>query len=142
MTYKSLKMIAVSKENYLILKRLGRAGDSFNDVITEVLKQRNLQTDPIRGPTQMTRMRRMQIQPRWSMIIPNMNNYISANQKLCAISVSSHQKQQIPKPTVVTMCLTDGHEECTGTYVDATNSFKIHCKCKCHVNRYKEGIRK
>jgi predicted CopG family antitoxin len=49
MTYKSLKMIAVSKENYLILKRLGRAGDSFNDVITEVLKQRNLQTDPIRG---------------------------------------------------------------------------------------------
>ena len=49
MTYKSLKMIAVSEENYLILKRLGRAGDSFNDVITEVLKQKNLQTDPIRG---------------------------------------------------------------------------------------------
>jgi predicted CopG family antitoxin len=49
MTYKSLKMIAVSEENYLILKRLGRAGDSFNDVITEVLKQSNLQTDPSRA---------------------------------------------------------------------------------------------
>jgi hypothetical protein len=46
MTYKSLKMIAVSEENYLILKRLGRAGDSFNDVITEILKQRGLRTDP------------------------------------------------------------------------------------------------
>jgi hypothetical protein len=45
MTYKSLKMIAVSEENYLTLKRLGRAGDSFNDVITVILRQ-NLQTDP------------------------------------------------------------------------------------------------
>jgi predicted CopG family antitoxin len=49
MTYKSLKMIAVSEKNYLILKRLGRAGDSFNDVITEVLKQKKLPTDPIRA---------------------------------------------------------------------------------------------
>ena len=42
-------MIAVSKENYLTLKKLGRAGDSFNDVITEILKQRSLQTDPSRA---------------------------------------------------------------------------------------------
>jgi predicted CopG family antitoxin len=39
MTYKSLKMIAVSEENYFTLKKLGSAGDSFNDVVTEVLKQ-------------------------------------------------------------------------------------------------------
>ena len=39
MTYKSLKMIAVSEANYLALKKLGSAGDSFNDVVTEVLKQ-------------------------------------------------------------------------------------------------------
>jgi predicted CopG family antitoxin len=32
-------MIAISKENYLILKKLGAAGDSFNDVVTEVLKK-------------------------------------------------------------------------------------------------------
>jgi hypothetical protein len=32
-------MIAVSEENYLTLKKLGSAGDSFNDVVTEVLKQ-------------------------------------------------------------------------------------------------------
>jgi predicted CopG family antitoxin len=37
-------MIAVSEENYLALKKLGSAGDSFNDVITEVLKQRIPQT--------------------------------------------------------------------------------------------------
>jgi predicted CopG family antitoxin len=34
-----LKMIAVSEDNYLALKSLGRAGDSFNDVVTEVLKK-------------------------------------------------------------------------------------------------------
>ena len=34
-----LTTIAVSTENYLALKRLGSAGDSFNDVVTEVLKK-------------------------------------------------------------------------------------------------------
>jgi predicted CopG family antitoxin len=34
-----LTTIAVSKENYLALKRLGSAGDSFNDVVTEVIKK-------------------------------------------------------------------------------------------------------
>jgi predicted CopG family antitoxin len=38
MTYRTLKMIAVSEDNYLALKRLGSAGDSFNDVLNEVLK--------------------------------------------------------------------------------------------------------
>jgi predicted CopG family antitoxin len=54
MTYKSLKMIAVSEENYLTLKGLGRAGDSFNDVITEILKQksknRQCRSDQLREP--------------------------------------------------------------------------------------------
>jgi predicted CopG family antitoxin len=42
-----LTTIAVSKENYFALKRLGDAGDSFNDVVTEVLKKvkEPLQTD-------------------------------------------------------------------------------------------------
>jgi predicted CopG family antitoxin len=34
---KTPKMIAVSEENYLALKKLGSAGDSFNDIVTEVL---------------------------------------------------------------------------------------------------------
>ena len=51
MTYKSLKMIAVSEENYLTLKRLGGAGDSFNDVITEILKH-----NPQTGPTGATNL--------------------------------------------------------------------------------------
>ena len=34
-----LKMIAVSEDNYLALKKLGSAGDSFNDVVTKVLKK-------------------------------------------------------------------------------------------------------
>jgi predicted CopG family antitoxin len=33
------KNIAISKTNYLVLKQLGRAGDSFNDVISELLNK-------------------------------------------------------------------------------------------------------
>jgi predicted CopG family antitoxin len=42
MSLKTLKMIAVSQENYLALKGLGGAGDSFNDVISEILKKQKL----------------------------------------------------------------------------------------------------
>jgi len=34
----SLRHIVVSEQNYKKLKDLGRAGDSFNDVIEELLK--------------------------------------------------------------------------------------------------------
>jgi predicted CopG family antitoxin len=34
-----LTTISVSEENYLALKKLGSAWDSFNDVLTEVLKK-------------------------------------------------------------------------------------------------------
>jgi predicted CopG family antitoxin len=35
---KTLKHITVDERNYLSLKRLGNAGDSFNDVISRLLK--------------------------------------------------------------------------------------------------------
>ena len=35
---KTLKQIAIDENNYLILKSLGRTGDSFNDVLTSILK--------------------------------------------------------------------------------------------------------
>jgi predicted CopG family antitoxin len=38
-----LRQIAVSEENYLFLKSLGKAGDSFNDVVTDMLKKIKLQ---------------------------------------------------------------------------------------------------
>ncbi len=39
-----LKRIVVSERNYIALKRLGHAGDSFNDVISKLLRiQRNYQ---------------------------------------------------------------------------------------------------
>ena len=34
--------ISISEENYWILKRLGFAGDSFNDVLARLLKNRDL----------------------------------------------------------------------------------------------------
>ena len=37
MTNPNLKLIAVSKENYFELKKLGQTADSFNDVITDLL---------------------------------------------------------------------------------------------------------
>jgi predicted CopG family antitoxin len=43
---KRLKQIAISEENYFILKSRGRAADSFNDVISELLKTlKTQQTD-------------------------------------------------------------------------------------------------
>jgi len=36
---KKLKHITISEANYLTLKTLGNAGDSFNDVVTGVLKK-------------------------------------------------------------------------------------------------------
>ena len=35
----NLKLIAVTPENYWHLKNLGKAGDSFNDVVTRILKE-------------------------------------------------------------------------------------------------------
>jgi hypothetical protein len=130
---KTLKKIAVSEEKYLPLKKLGSAGDSFNDVVTEVLKQ-CLQTGPIERPTPGTGVQR-QVQPRWSVIIPDMNSHVSASHKVYAMPANSDQIKQILKPTIVTICLTNMHEECTGNYVDTTNSFRIQCKCKCHLSR-------
>jgi hypothetical protein len=37
-----LKTIALSHENYIALKELGKAGDSFNDVISDLLRKRNV----------------------------------------------------------------------------------------------------
>lgn len=39
MSVKTLKYITVDEQNYLTLKRLGNAGDSFNDVISRLLKK-------------------------------------------------------------------------------------------------------
>lgn len=38
-TKERLRQISVSETNYLSLKKEGTAGDSFNDVITELLKK-------------------------------------------------------------------------------------------------------
>jgi predicted CopG family antitoxin len=40
---KTLKHITVDEQNYLRLKRLGNAGDSFNDVISRLLKSTTTQ---------------------------------------------------------------------------------------------------
>jgi predicted CopG family antitoxin len=37
-----LTTIAISKENYFILKRMGQTSDSFNDVISRLLKNQSL----------------------------------------------------------------------------------------------------
>ncbi|HZC48331.1 MAG TPA: hypothetical protein VE244_04630 [Nitrososphaeraceae archaeon] len=45
-----LKQIAISEENYILLKSLGKAGDSFNDVVTGMLKiLKQQQTDSRAG---------------------------------------------------------------------------------------------
>jgi|GEM_PF-2504126 predicted CopG family antitoxin len=43
MSEKVLKHITVDQRNYLILKELGSAGESFNDVISRLLKKSTTQ---------------------------------------------------------------------------------------------------
>lgn len=38
MSSKRLKLIAVDEQNYLILKRMGYTSESFNDVLSRLLK--------------------------------------------------------------------------------------------------------
>jgi predicted CopG family antitoxin len=39
MAFKNHKLIAVSNTNYQALKKLGMAGDSFNDVLSQLLQK-------------------------------------------------------------------------------------------------------
>jgi len=48
MSVKTLRHITVDERNYLALKRLGSAGDSFNDVISRLLK-RSTKREPEEG---------------------------------------------------------------------------------------------
>jgi predicted CopG family antitoxin len=40
----NFKQIAVSKQNYILLKSLGQAGDSFNDVVSRLLNSSVVRT--------------------------------------------------------------------------------------------------
>ena len=44
MSVKTLKHITVDERNYLTLKRLGNAGESFNDVVSRLLKKKSSTT--------------------------------------------------------------------------------------------------
>jgi predicted CopG family antitoxin len=48
------KTIAISKDNYELLKNYGRAGDTFNDVITNLIKKRRPQSDSRHGNRRLT----------------------------------------------------------------------------------------
>jgi predicted CopG family antitoxin len=47
MSSTKLRQIVVDDNNYKELKRLGHAGDSFNDVITQVLKKVKNETEVV-----------------------------------------------------------------------------------------------
>jgi predicted CopG family antitoxin len=47
MSSTKLRQIVVDDHNYKELKELGRAGDSFNDVITQVLKKMKNETEAV-----------------------------------------------------------------------------------------------
>jgi predicted CopG family antitoxin len=44
MSSKKLKLIAIDEENYFILKRMGQTSDSFNDVLSRLLKNQMLES--------------------------------------------------------------------------------------------------
>lgn len=44
MSSKRLKLIAVDEQNYLILKRMGYTSESFNDLLSRLLKNQMLES--------------------------------------------------------------------------------------------------
>ena len=54
MSSKRLKLIAVDEQNYLILKRMGYTSESFNDVLTRLLKNSMLESDSRVGAREKT----------------------------------------------------------------------------------------
>ena len=54
MSSKRLKLIAVDQQNYLILKRMGYTSESFNDVLTRLLKNSMLESDSRVGTRDQT----------------------------------------------------------------------------------------
>lgn len=53
---KNLTTISITKSNYEILKDLGKTGESFNDVITRLVKSKNKEV--VGEPTQQPDSRR------------------------------------------------------------------------------------
>jgi predicted CopG family antitoxin len=114
MSYKTLKKIAISEENYPAIKRLRRAGDSFNDVVTIVIlnSEKN-------GKDKQTK----------SNIDNQIHNRRSGESNQVKITNS-----KVIKSSCVTICLTNSHDECTGSYESGSGEFKIECHCSCHYN--------
>jgi predicted CopG family antitoxin len=52
---KRLRQIAVDEENYQALKKLGHVPESFNDVITRILKNAGVQTSYIQNDSATSR---------------------------------------------------------------------------------------
>ena len=41
--------------------------------------------------------------------------------------------QKIIEIVIVTICLTNDHDQCNGKYVDSQGKFLIKCHCDCHL---------
>lgn len=111
---KTPKKIAISEENYLTVKRLGNTGDSFNDVPTGALIQSEKN-----GEYKQTKRK----------VDNQIHNGNSKESKQAKIANSKANKSPC-----VTTCLTNSHEECTGSYESRLGEFKIECHCSCHYD--------
>ena len=111
---KTPKKPAISEHNYLAIKKLGGAGDSFNDELTGAL---------------------IRLEKNFK------DNQTRSNQNYQIHTVKSSESNQIKesdpiviKSPFVTTCLTNSHDECTGSYEYRLGAFEIECRCDCHYN--------
>lgn len=111
---KTPKNVAISEENYPAIKRLRRADDSINDVVTIALlnSEKN-------GKDKQTKSHK--------------DNQIYNGRSNESNQVKITNSKVIKSPCVTT-CLTNSHDECTGSYESGLGEFKIECHCSCHYN--------
>jgi hypothetical protein len=114
MRSKAQKKTAIFKQNYPAIKKLGGAGDSFNDELTGALIR--LEKNFKERQTQS-----------------NQTNQIHTVKSSESNQIKESNSIVIKFPFVTT-CLTNSHDECTGSYEYKLGEFKIECHCNCHYN--------
>ena len=65
--------------------------------------------------------------------ISDENNQIHTDKSSKSKQIRITDSTKIKSPCVTT-CLTNSHDECTGSYEFRLGEFKIECRCKCHNN--------
>jgi hypothetical protein len=68
-----------------------------------------------------------------------MNNIKSLRNKDFTDLVNNIPDQNLKEVAIVSVCLCEEHDKCTGSYIDYTKTYSVKCACSCH--NYKSNLK-